>query len=151
MKKSKYFQLTELVCPHVYKRHGEIAWMFIDEKLIDTLDLLKEKIFPGKKIVINNWNAGGAYSESGCRCILCSIVKGKAKDGIAYMSAHVLGKGVDMRVEGITAPEARKEIDRNQILLPYPIRLENDQSAPTWVHLDVYDMGNGKKINYFTA
>ena len=146
MKKSKYFKITELVCKHTHDRFKEAAWMFIDDKLIDTLDILKEKIFPNKRIIINNWNAGASYSQRGLRCNVCDLVKSKKTN---YLSAHQLGKGVDMTIEGVSASEARKTIEKNQVLLPYPIRLESDKLAPTWVHLDVYNMGNGKKVTCF--
>ena len=148
MKKSKYFALTELVCPHVFKRFGEFAWLFLDYRLLETIDILKEKIFPDKKIYVNNWNIGGKCEERGLRCGLCSIVKSKVKAVIAYLSAHVTGKGIDFTVEGISAVEARKIIDKNKVHLPYPIRLEDDESAPTWVHLDVYDNCNSQIITY---
>ena len=45
------------------------------------------------------------------------------------------------RLEGMTAEEARRLIIKNQILLPYPIRLEDGVS---WLHLDVYNADKGK-------
>ena len=147
--KSKYFKITELVCKHTHDRFKDNAWMFIDEKLVETLDILKEKIFPNNRIIINNWNAGGKYSQRGLRCNICDEAKTKTTKNTHYLSAHCLGKGTDMTIEGISAPEARKIIEKNQVLLPYPIRLESDKLAPTWVHLDVYNNGTGKKVTYF--
>lgn len=57
------------------------------------------------------------------------------------MSAHNFGKAIDATVQGMTAEEARNLIIKNQVLLPYPIRLEDNVS---WLHLDVYDMNKGK-------
>ena len=56
MKKSKYFKIQELVCPEVYKNYGEQAWMFIDPELIETLDIIREKIL-NKPMIVNNWTS----------------------------------------------------------------------------------------------
>ena len=139
MKKSRYFKIQELVCPEVYRRYGERAWMFIDPELIETLDMIREKIIC-KPMIVNNWNTGGSYTQRGLRCNLCQLVKDKTKAGKLYLSAHNFGKAVDATVQGMTAEEARRLIVKNQILLPYPIRLED---RVNWLHLDVYDADKG--------
>ena len=140
MEKSKYFKIQELVCPDVYKKYGEQAWMFIDPELIETLDIIREKILC-KPMVINNWSAGGSYTQRGLRCNLCPLAKDKTIAGRLYLSAHNFGKAVDATVQEMSAEEARKLIVKNQILLPYPIRLEEGVS---WLHLDVYNADKGK-------
>ena len=140
MKKSRYFKIQELVCPEVYRRYGEQAWMFIDPELIETLDMIREKILC-KPMIVNNWSAGGSYTQRGLRCNLCQLVKDKTKAGKLYLSAHNFGKAVDATVQGMTAEEARRLIVKNQILLPYPVRLED---GVNWLHLDVYDADKGK-------
>ena len=142
--KSKYFKIEELVCRHVYEKFGDKAWMFIDDRLIETLNLLREKIL-GVPMIINTWKDGGGYSQRGLRCNRCQIVREKTSP---YLSAHILGKGVDFNAAGMTADEVRSEIIKAQVLLPWPIRLEKGVS---WVHLDVYDSGNGEKITLFSA
>lgn len=137
--KSRYFKIEELVCPHVYAKFGEKAEMFIDERLIETLDTIKEKILGGA-ITVNNWKQGGEFSQRGLRCNCCQIVKEKTEP---YLSAHMLGKAVDFDVKGMSAEQARQAIIKAQVLLPYPIRME---SGISWVHLDVYDGGSGKAI-----
>lgn len=42
--KSPYFSVKELVCKHVYERYGEKAAMFLDDKLIETLNVIREQI-----------------------------------------------------------------------------------------------------------
>ena len=42
--KSKFFSVKELVCKHVYDRYGEAAAMFLDDKLIETINTVREKI-----------------------------------------------------------------------------------------------------------
>lgn len=142
--KSKYFKIEELVCRHVYEKFGDKAWMFIDSRLVETLNLLREKIL-GVPMIINTWKDGGGYSQRGLRCNRCQLVREKTAP---YLSAHVLGKGVDFNATGMTSDEVRSAIVKAQVLLPYPVRLERDVS---WVHLDVYDSGNGNKVTLFTA
>ena len=62
------------------------------------------------------------------------------------MSAHCTGEAYDITVQGMSAEEARQLIIKNKDNLPYPIRLEDGVS---WLHVDTYDMGNGKKITLF--
>lgn len=137
MKKSKYFKIQELVCPDVFKRFGENAWMFIDHRLIETLDIVREKILC-KPIIVNNWSVGGSFTQRGLRCNMCQVVKSKSAENNLYLSAHTFGKAIDASIQGMTGEEARKLIIKNQILLPWPIRLEERVS---WLHLDVYDAG----------
>lgn len=137
---STYFNIKELVCPDIYNNFGEQSWMFIDNKLIETLDIVREKILC-RPMVINNWASGGGYTQRGLRCNICQLVKSKTDIGRIYMSAHNFGKAIDATVQGMTAEEARNLIIKNQVLLPYPIRLEDNVS---WLHLDVYDMNKGK-------
>ncbi|MEG2164119.1 MAG: hypothetical protein RRY55_06540 [Bacteroidales bacterium] len=138
--KSKYFKTEELVCRHVYAKFGEQAEMFIDSRLFETLDIIREKILC-VPMIVNNWKSDGQFSQRGLRCNCCQIVKSKTAP---YLSAHVLGKAVDFDAKWMTAEQARQAIIKAQILLPYPIRLE---SGVSWVHLDVYDAGN--KVTMF--
>ena len=119
--KSPYFSVKELVCKHVYERYGENAAMFLDDKLIETLNVIREQILCAP-MTVNNWHAGGNFTQRGLRCNICELVKSKTDAGRLYLSAHMLGKAVDCNVEGMTAEEARRLIIAKQELLPYPIR-----------------------------
>ena len=127
-----YFDIRELVCPHVYNKFGEYAWNFFDPRLLDTLLVIREKI--GKPIYVNNWDMGGNFSQRGFRCNICPLVKEKTALEKLYITAHNQGMGVDFDVKGMSAEEVRKWIVDNKIFLPHPIRLESDVN---WVHLDV--------------
>lgn len=131
-----YFDIQELVCPHVYNKFREYAWNFFDPRLLDTLLVIREKI--GKPIYVNNWDMGGDFSQRGFRCNICALVKEKTALEKLYVTAHNQGMGVDFDVKGMRAEEVRKWITDNQILLPHPIRLEEDVN---WVHLDVRSDG----------
>lgn len=145
MKLSDYFSVKELVCPDVYKRFGEASVDFMDHRLKETLLVIREKL--GLPIVVNNWAKGGQYSQRGLRCNCCALVKEKTELEKVYLSAHVLGKAVDFHVPGMSAEEVRKWLVSNQVLLPYPIRVED---GVTWVHVDVMEYGmSGNKVTFF--
>lgn len=145
--KSDYFSIKELVCKHVYERYGEGAAMFLDEKLIETLNVIREQILCAP-MTVNNWHTGGNFTQRGLRCNICELVKNKTDAGRLYLSAHMLGKAVDCTVKGMTAQEARRLIIEKQELLPYPIRLEDGVS---WLHIDLYDNGKKEKVYLFKA
>ena len=127
-----YFQIQELVCPHMYDKFREYAWNFFDPRLLDTLLVIREAI--NKPIYVNNWDMGGEFSQRGFRCNRCNLVKEKTALEKLYVTEHGQGMGVDFDVKGMTAEEVRKWIVSNKILLPHPIRLESDVN---WVHLGV--------------
>ena len=145
--KSPYFSVKELVCKHVYERYGEGATMFLDDKLIETLNVIREQILCAP-MTVNNWHAGGNFTQRGLRCNICELVKNKTDAGRLYLSAHMLGKAVDCNADGMTAQEARRLIIEKQELLPYPIRLEDGVS---WLHIDLYDNGKKEKVYLFKA
>lgn len=146
IKANNYFIIQELVCKHTFQRFGERAWQFLDTELLHTLLVIRKAI--NKPMYINNWDAGGPLSQRGLRCNICQLSKDKTKVNDIYLSSHCNGAGVDFDVKGMTAEQVRQWIAKNGVLLPYPIRLE---SGVTWVHLDIYDPLNGKRINYFSA
>ena len=136
----KYFNLSELVCPHIFNKYGDTSWMFLSTQKLHTLLVLRTDIF-NKPMVINTNSA----KQRGMRCNLCEIVKQKTT---VYESAHCNGMGFDITVIGMSAEEARNEIKKQINKLPYPIRLEEDV---TWLHIDCYDPCNNKVINTFKA
>lgn len=141
-----YFTIREWVCPHVYNAFGGSAWSFIDDRLLETVLFIREGI--GQGIVINNWHAGGQFSQRGLRCNLCQLVKEKSDAGRVYLTAHAQGTGVDFDVLGMSAREVRDWLRDHRGGLPYPIRLERDV---TWVHLDLRNDGENAPITYFSA
>lgn len=135
--KSKYFVIKELVSKQVYEKYGEGAWKFIDEKLIITLDQIRE--FFGKPIVVNIYGRG--LEQRGLRANCDYLVKDKTDSGILYISQHVLGKAVDFNVIGLSVQTTYKAIIDNQDKFPYLKRLENIKLTPTWIHADVANTG----------
>ena len=127
----KYFHITELVCPDVYKKFNERAWQFFTTDALYGLLLLRETILC-RPMYINNYKKG--YTQRGLRCNLCALVKGRAT---VYMTQHGFGNAWDFTVDGMTAEQARQEIKKNAHLFPNQIRLEKDT---TWVHIDFLSM-----------
>ena len=131
MYKCKYFGIKELVSPLVYKQFGDFAWSFFDENFLKDLDLIREKW--GSPIIINDWAWGGQYKESGLRCNMDSLVKGKSRP---YLSGHVLGKGADPK------PRNKKVIELHDFIIKISKefksirRIEAFIKTPTWVHVD---------------
>lgn len=142
----EYFDIRELVCPHMYNTYGESrCWQFFTTPYLHTLLVIRRDILK-VGMTSNNWHKGGSRSESGIRCNLCSIPKAKTLKGLIYMSAHCLGEALDSILTKMTAEEARKKIVAEKDKLPYNIRLEDGVS---WLHFDIYDTGN--KVYLFKA
>jgi hypothetical protein len=167
--KPVYFELEELVCPHIFYKWGDWVWQFFDERILKNLDWIRERNGP---VFVNNWDQpeylnsdyvmyirnriktgmpivpehvpdapAGLYDERGVRCNLCDLVVKKSKAGVLYITPHVRWQAVDFDVQGRTAEEMRQWIVTNQAKLPYPVRLEKGVS---WVHMDVVQQGEMK-------
>lgn len=140
-----HFCIEEFVSPRVFKKYGEDAWQFLDMRMLHTIYIVRELL--GRRMTINNWKWGGKFTQRGLRSNLGYIFRSKFLKGIMYLSGHVLAKGVDYDVEGMTGTEVREFLVRNQKKLPYKIRLErNLKGKPIrWCHMDlIYNIKNPK-------
>lgn len=133
---SKFFDVRELVSPAVYDKHQTGAWRFFDPRLLETLLVLRRDILR-VPLVCNNWRAGGNLTQRGLRENVCEIVRNKTAAGSLYLSAHTLGMAVDLSSPSMTAEEMRRSIKQHADALPYPVRIEKKEGAPTWLHIDV--------------
>ena len=140
----EYFIIEELVCPHALK-FGDNAWQFIDTEILHTLLILRRDILK-VPLVCNDYKWKGKNSQRGLRCNVCQLVKDKSAKGISYLSAHVNGAAFDLVSKYMTAETMRKLIKEHKDLLPYNIRIEADVS---WLHIDCYDDGSGRKVVEF--
>ena len=111
-----YFNIKELVCEHVYRQFKEQSWQFLDPKLLETIFCIRKNL--NKPMIINTWSSGGKFSQRGLRCNICDLVKSKTLSNRLYLSAHMQGTAVDFDVQGMSAEEVRKWIERNNVLLP---------------------------------
>lgn len=139
-KLKKYFNIKELVCPHVYEKFGERAWIFLDTMALRLLLILRRDIL--KVPLVCNTKT---LTQRGLRCNRCEIVRDKTSP---YLSAHVTGKGFDFSSPALSAEEMRLKISENVDLLPCKVRIEQDVN---WLHIDVYDEMTKERIKYFRA
>lgn len=140
----KYFKIYELVDETVYKKYKENSVRFIDNRLLITLDKIREIL--GVPLVINDWYWGGNNQQRGLRTNICQIVK--SKGNVLYLSSHCFGRAFDAVSAKMTAEEMRRKIVLNAHLLPYPIRME---SGVSWLHVDLNMLENVPKITMFSA
>ena len=142
----KYFDLREIVSKQVYQRYDEQAWMFFDPRLMEVVIWLRNGM--GIPLVCNNWKNGGKLDERGFRANLDYTIASKTKKGELYCPAHGRGQGIDLSSGKADAKTIRQWIRQNISTCPYPIRLEDDKSAPTWVHIDVCNVTDKKLIEF---
>ena len=149
MYKPRNFVIQELVCPHVFGRFGERAWPFFDERLLMTLDFLRDKW--NAPIYANNYDMTqaarqrlglGLYDERGCRCIKCDLVKKAITEDRLYCSAHMRFQACDFNVTGMSPEKVTLWLVTNYVLLPFPIRVEKNTKG--WTHIDVSNTGKNK-------
>ena len=123
----KYFKIHELVGRYTFRRYGERAWKFLDFRLLWALLIIRTNL--NRKIAVNNWLWGGRFSQRGLRTNLQQIFSGYFKRFKLYLSGHVLGKGFDFDVEGMTAEEVRAWIVANADLYDDILLL---RTRPLW-------------------
>ena len=134
----RYFALPELVGREVAAKYGEFAWAFFDPRLLDVILWLREGL--GVPLVCNT----PALQQRGLRTNMSPLVQEKTKAGRMYLSAHCLGKGVDLSSSKMSAKDMRKWVREHIDECPHPVRLEGDKSAPTWLHIDVMNITDNK-------
>lgn len=140
----KWFTVKEIICPEIYSKFGERSLMFMDNRILWTIDSIREhfasKGFVG--ITINNWSNNGIRKYSGLRPFDCS-------EGAKY-SQHKFGRAIDFLVNGITPSDVRKHIIENQKnqVFQYITRME-DFDGMSWTHIDCANEKNGDEIFVF--
>ena len=134
----RYFKIQEFVDETTFSKWGENAWNFIDNRLIETIIVVRRDILK-VPLVCNDWCFGGSHKQRGLRTNLSVTVKEKTDKGVLYLTQHSFGKAVDFVSSKMTAEKMRELIRANQSKLPYPIRMETGTS---WLHIDVMEMVN---------
>ena len=128
--KSKHFKIHELVPRKMYEKYGEKAWRYVDVRLIETIDKLKEHFNLGT-MTINNYYWGGSREWSGIRT--------PDSPNYSYGSQHSYANAFDVVFSHYSAEEVRHYIINNRDLFPHINGLELGVS---WVHLDVRNEDN---------
>ena len=123
--KSKHFKIHELVPKKMYEKYGEKAWRYVDVRLIESIDKLKEHFNLGT-MTINNYFWGGSREWSGIRT--------PDSNYYSYGSQHSYANALDIVFSEYSAEEVRNYIIYNPHEFPYIKGLELGVS---WVHLDV--------------
>lgn len=145
----QYFSIKELVSKAVFDKWGERSWQFLDEKMLETLLVIRRDIL-AVGLVCNDWSFGGKSQQRGLRENTSQIVAQKTRSGQIYISPHILGKAFDLVSSKMSAEEMRRQIASKAYLLPYPIRVESGSSAPTWLHVDLMVLDDNRKITIFS-
>ena len=121
----RFFDLKELVPQPWYFRHGQRLWNVFDERLLRTLDLLRER-WGG--MIVNNWHAGGTFQCRGWR---------PHDSGVgALLSQHRFGRACDVSFTQSNAREVRAHILANQDLPEYQL-ISCVERGVNWLHFDV--------------
>lgn len=125
MYKCTHFEIHELVPRHIYKLRGEKAWQLLDDRLLLTLDLLRERF---GNMIVNNWKWGGDREWSGLRT--------PESPYYSPTSQHTFGRAADIIFKEVSAAAVRGEILRavNDPIFNSIRSIEMDVS---WLHFDV--------------
>ena len=133
IKVSADFYLDEFLPKDIYERFRENGIWFIDRRLIDVAQFLRNHF--NKPIVINNWVHEGVYEYSGFR----------PPDSLvgAKLSQHKFGRAMDLHFAGLDPEEVRKEIKNNESYFFQGGVRAVELDTPTWTHIDIRE---SKKI-----
>lgn len=125
------FPIKELVDKATFDRLGERAYMLFRPEALRMLQGVRE--FLGVPCVVNDWDKGGQYSQSGFRPSSSTV-------GAPY-SAHRLGCAFDLKPKGMTIAAAWAKIQGapNDPRVKLIRRVENIEKTPTWLHIDTYE------------
>lgn len=119
----KHFAAHELVPEHVYRARGEKSFELLDDRLLITLDQLRDCF---GSITVNNWFWGGNRQWSGLRTE-------KSPYGSMF-SQHRFGRAADCIFKDFRAEEVRQQVLKNPDRFPHITFIELDID---WFHFDV--------------
>jgi hypothetical protein len=124
------FYLKEFIDPETYKQYGERSIWFIDYKVVNIAQRLRERL--GVILYINTW-PGGSFEYSGFRPPGCLVGASK--------SQHKFGRAIDIKTADNR--ESGAQMIRDEITTHYKTykdlgltTIEHEDFAPTWCHLD---------------
>lgn len=134
MYKCKHFKIHELVPPRIFEQYESKAWMFLDERMLITLDRLRARYGP---ITVNNYFWGGEREWSGLR----------TPDSPFYSpgSQHTFGRAADCLFSMTTADKVRTDILADQDGDTYKL-ITAIEMGVSWLH---FDTRNCERIKCF--
>ena len=120
-----YFAIHELVPRNVFYDRGEKAWELLDERLLVTLDRLRERYGP---VTVNNWYWDREREWSGLR----------TKDSPFYSpySQHTFGRAADCLFAEISPEQVRQDILARPTDSTFEL-IGSIELNVTWLHFDV--------------
>lgn len=128
MKLCKNFWLHEFIPPEIYEMSLRNSTLFIDQRLVKLVQFIRDRF--NKPITINDWMDGGTFINSGYRSLLCEVG--------AHFSQHKFGRATDLKIDGVSPEEARRDIIANWNLFKEKTALTTlEAKTPTWLHVDV--------------
>ena len=131
--KSKYFKIYELVDIDTYTHLGEEAWELVDDRLIQTIDKLKE-VFNNGTITINNYKWKGNRKWSGLRTKDSKYYSETSMHSLSKNSDNTLTfKAVDCIFSHYSVKEVREYILSHQDEFTHIKRIE----VANWLHCDL--------------
>ena len=119
----KHFQIQELVPPAVYNARGDLSVTALDERLLRSLDQLREAF---GVCTVNNWIYGGGLTERCLRTPDCKHYK--------PYSQHSFGRAADCTFRGVDARTVRQSVIASKACFPYISFIED---GVDWFHFDV--------------
>ena len=122
--KCAHFAIHELVPEGVYKARGELAWSLMDERVLKTIDRLRERYGP---MTINNYKWGGSRSWSGLRT--------PDSPYFSQYSQHTFGRAIDCLFADISAEDVRKDINANPNHPDFELITAIEEGV-SWLHID---------------
>lgn len=131
MKVSQNFYLQEFVSKDVYTKWGDNAIWFVDRKVINITQFLRERF---GVTTVNNWMDGGQYNYSGFREPECTVG--------AKLSSHRFGRAADTKFRDKSELEVYQDIVTNfDLYKKYGLTTVENIKMTTknkegWVHFD---------------
>lgn len=140
----EYFKAWEVVPPGVYRVFGERSFMFINTRVLWTLDAMRQ--YFDKPIIVNTYKSGklktlfGDFDERGFRS--------PASTTGAVLSPHKRGDAADLNVIGVGCPEVREEILAHQEHPAFRFITRIEAQTEGWLHFDVVNTRDTKIITF---
>lgn len=133
MYKCKHFSIHELVPRKVFEQRGCKAWELLDERLLITLDNLRERY---GSITVNNYYWGKDREWSGLR----------TSDSPYYspFSQHTFGRAADCLFANKSAEAVRQEILASPYNSDFKL-IGSIELGVSWLHFDVRNCARIKK------
>jgi len=123
-----YFKAHELVDPKTYALYGERSLRYIDKRIINILQFLRD--YYKSPLTVNDYMFGGKYKESGLRIPSLFYFK--------QYSCHSFGRAMDIKIKNVKAVDVQKDIlnaINEEVKLLGLTAIEKD--TPTWTHISV--------------